>query len=83
MTLRAGLTIAPDGSLELPTNMRAEVGIPHGGKLLERPESGSLILELIDAAIRRAQAMVRRYVPDGTDIRAELIVKRRAEAERE
>jgi hypothetical protein len=83
MTLRANLTIASDGSLELPANMRAELGCPHGGKLLARLENGALILEPMDAAIRRAQAMVRKYVPDDVDVVAELIAERRAAAELE
>lgn len=83
MTLRAILTIAPDGSLELPANMRAELGVPQGGKLLARLENGTIILESIDVAGRRAQAMMRKYIPDTTDVIVELIAERRAEAERE
>jgi len=83
MIHRANLTIAPDGSLEIPATMRAELGVQHGGKLLARVENNTLILEPIEAAIKRAQAMVRRYVPNSTDIIAELIAERRAEAGRE
>jgi hypothetical protein len=83
MIRRANLTIAPDGSLKLPANMRAELGVPQGGKILARLENGSLTLEPIDTAVRRAQEMVRRYIPDGKDIIAELIAERRAEAERQ
>ncbi len=83
MTLRANLTIALDGSIELPAAMLAELGLQHGGKLLARLENGSLILESIDSAVRRAQEMVRKYIPDGRDIIEELIAERRAEAARE
>jgi antitoxin component of MazEF toxin-antitoxin module len=83
MTLRANLTIGPDGSLELPANMRAELGLKRGGKLLARLENGSLVLEPIDAAVRRAQAMVRKFVPDNANIIEEFIAERRVEAERE
>jgi bifunctional DNA-binding transcriptional regulator/antitoxin component of YhaV-PrlF toxin-antitoxin module len=75
--------MAPDGSLKLPANMRAELGLQHGGKLLARLENGSLVLESIDTAIRRAKEMVRKYIPDGSDITEELIAERRAEATRE
>jgi antitoxin component of MazEF toxin-antitoxin module len=83
MTLRANLTVASDGSLELPANLLAELGVQHGGKLLSRVENNTLILEPVNAAVRRAQEMVRRYMPDGKDIIAEMIAERRAEAERE
>ena len=83
MTLRANLTIALDGSVEIPANMLAELGLQRGGKLLARLENGSLRLEPVDTAVRRAQEMVRRFIPDGADIIAELIAERRAEAAQE
>jgi antitoxin component of MazEF toxin-antitoxin module len=83
MTLRPNLTIAVDGSVEIPANMLAELGLQHGGKVLARLENGSLILEPINVAIRRAQAMARKYVPDDVDLVAELIAERRAAAELE
>jgi len=63
--------------------MRAELGFQHGGKVIARIVDGTVVLEPIEAAIRRAQEMVRKYVPDNVDLVAELIAERRAAAELE
>jgi hypothetical protein len=63
--------------------MRAELGFQHGGKVIARIVNGTVVLEPIEAAIRRAQEMVRKYVPDNVDLVAELIAERRAAAELE
>jgi hypothetical protein len=63
--------------------MRAELGFQHGGKVIARVVNGTVVLEPIEAAIRRAQDMVRKYVPDNVDLVAELIAERRAAAELE
>jgi hypothetical protein len=63
--------------------MRAELGFQHGGRVIARVVDGTVVLEPIEAAIRRAQAMVRKYVPDDVDLVAELIAERRAAAELE
>ncbi len=81
--LQANLTLAPNGRVVIPANMRAELGFQGGGKLHARLEDGVLILEPMDAAIRRAQAMVRKYVPERSGLVDELIAERRAAAENE
>jgi hypothetical protein len=60
--------------------MRAALGVADGGKLVARLVDGALILEPIDAGIRRAQAMVRKYVPESANLVDELIAERRAAA---
>jgi AbrB family looped-hinge helix DNA binding protein len=80
---QASLTIAPNGRVVIPANMRAELGFQHGGKVIARVVDGTVVLEPIEAAIRRAQEMVRKYVPDDVDLVAELIAERRAAAELE
>lgn len=77
---QTSLTMASNGRLVIPANMRAELGLHEGGKLIARIENGAVVLEPIDAAIRRAQAMVRRYVPEGVDLVEELTTERRREA---
>ncbi len=81
--VQASLTIAPNGRVVIPANMRAELGFQHGGKVIARVVNGTVVLEPIEAAIRRAQDMVRKYVPDNVDLVAELIAERRAAAELE
>jgi AbrB family looped-hinge helix DNA binding protein len=79
----ANLTMAPNGRVVIPANMRAELGWQSGGKLVARLEDGAVILEPLDAAVRRAQAMVRQYVPQDAGLVDELISERRAAAARE
>ncbi len=81
--IQASLTIAPNGRIVIPANMRAELGWQKGGKLLARLVDGAVVLEPIDAAIRRAQALVRQYVPANSGLVDELIAERHKAAERE
>jgi antitoxin PrlF len=81
--LQANLTIAPNGRVVIPANMRAELGWQGGGTVLARLVEGTVVLEPVDAAIRRAQAMVRQYVPQGSGLVDELISERHAAAARE
>ncbi|WP_044559411.1 AbrB/MazE/SpoVT family DNA-binding domain-containing protein [Azospirillum sp. B4] len=81
--LTANLTVASNGRVVIPAQMRTALGLQDGGKVVARLEDGVVVLEPIDAAIRRAQAMVRRYVPEGTDLISELAAERRAASERE
>ena len=60
--------------------MRTEIGLPDGGKLVARVEDGAVILEPFDIALRRARALVRRYVPEGVSVADELIAERHAAA---
>lgn len=79
----ATLTIAPNGRVVIPSAMRTELGLPDGGKVVARLVDGTVIIEPVDAAIRRAQAMVRQYVPPDSGLTDDLIAERRATAERE
>lgn len=83
MAFQVNLTVAPNGRVVIPANMRAQMGLPEGGKVVARLENGAVILEPIEAAIQRAQNMVRKYVPVGTPLVAELIAERREAAKRE
>ena len=83
MTMQANLTIAPNGRLVIPANMRAELGLQGGDRLVARVVDGAIVLEPLDAVIRRAQAAVARYVPQASGLVEELMAERRAEAERD
>jgi hypothetical protein len=63
--------------------MRAELGWQSGAKLMARLVDGTIILEPIDVAIHRAQAMVSQYVPQGSGLVEELITERHEAAERD
>ncbi|MEC4594102.1 MULTISPECIES: AbrB/MazE/SpoVT family DNA-binding domain-containing protein [Nitrospirillum] len=81
--LRANLTMASNGRVVIPAQMRSALGLADGGKVVARLVDGVVVLEPIEAAIRRAQALVRRYVPEGADLIGELAAERRAAAEHE
>jgi hypothetical protein len=54
-----------------------------GGAFVASLENGAIKLEPLDKVIRRVQANVRRYVPEGSDLAAELSEDRCVEADRE
>ena len=54
-----------------------------GDEVLLRLEDGELRVHTFDQAVRRAQAIVREYIPEGRLLSEELIAERRREAERE
>jgi len=83
VTLREDLTISANGRVLIPALMRKAMGLSRGGRVSARLSDGAVILESHAAAIRRAQALVARYVPGEVDLVAELIADRRAEAARE
>jgi hypothetical protein len=78
------IDVAPDGSLRLPEPACAALEVAHGGKVLATvADNGSVIILSAHAAMRQAQALVRRYTPPGVSLADELIAERRAEVARE
>jgi bifunctional DNA-binding transcriptional regulator/antitoxin component of YhaV-PrlF toxin-antitoxin module len=72
-----------NGRLVIPARLRAALNMERGGAFVAILENGAIKLEPLDNVIRRVQANVRRYVPEGSDLAAELSEDRRREAERE
>ena len=77
------LTMASNGRVVIPASMRAELGLRDGEKLIARIVDGAVVLEPVSVAIRRAQALVARYISPGSGIVDELISERRAAADNE
>jgi antitoxin PrlF len=77
------VAMASNGRLVIPANVRSELGMQDGGKFIVHIEGGQIRLEPIQAAVARAQAIVRRYVPEGISLVDELSAERRLEADRE
>ena len=75
--------IAANGRMVLPAGLRQQLHVEGGGLLIIREDEGRLVLESVDDAIRRAQALVRRYAPDAQGVADELLAERRADAARE
>ncbi|HXW27240.1 MAG TPA: AbrB/MazE/SpoVT family DNA-binding domain-containing protein [Xanthobacteraceae bacterium] len=71
------------GRLVIPAPMRAALGMKEGDKVLVRLEGNELRIYTYREAMRRAQELVRSFVPAGVSLVDELIADRRAEAARE
>jgi bifunctional DNA-binding transcriptional regulator/antitoxin component of YhaV-PrlF toxin-antitoxin module len=77
------IQIGAGGRIVIPTDFRSAMNVNEGDTLSARIEDGVLILMSADTAIRKAQELVRRYIPEGVSLVDDLIAERRAEAARE
>jgi AbrB family looped-hinge helix DNA binding protein len=68
------------GRLLVPAELRRILGIQPGSDVVLDLADGELRVRPLDRAVARAQAIVRRYVPDGTNVTDEFIRERRAAA---
>jgi AbrB family looped-hinge helix DNA binding protein len=75
--------LGPDGRVVIPATMREVLGLKEGDVLFARLEGGEIKLLTAQAAMRRAQAIVRPFVAEGVSLVDELIADRRREAARE
>ena len=75
--------LGPDGRVVLPAPFRDALALKEGDVLFASLEDGEIHLLTPKAAMRRAQAIVRRFVPAGVSLVDELIEDRRREVERE
>ncbi|MBK6639583.1 MAG: AbrB/MazE/SpoVT family DNA-binding domain-containing protein [Rhodocyclaceae bacterium] len=71
------------GRVVIPAEIRRALGIKDGDTVLFEQLDGEARITTREAQLRMAQALVRRYVPEGVSLADELIADRRAEAERE
>jgi AbrB family looped-hinge helix DNA binding protein len=71
------------GRLVIPGACREAMGVNPGDELVVSVNDGELRVMTVAQAIRRAQALVRQYVPDGSSLVDELLTERRSEAERD
>lgn len=77
------VSVAENGRVVLPATLRRRLNVLRGGTIVIREEDGRLLLESVDDAIGRAQALVRKFAPEVTGVVDEFLGERRAEAERE
>ena len=81
--MQARAKINSQGRIVIPAECRAAAGFrPGDDVLIEAVGEGELRLRSRRQAIRRAQQIVARAVPQGRDLAAELIAERRDEAAR-
>ena len=72
-----------NGRIVIPAAMREALQVKPGDELLLHLEDGELHVTTRMQRIRRAQELVRRYVPEGVSLADELIAERREAAKRE
>lgn len=77
------LRLGPDGRVVIPAAFREALGVGEGDMLIASIDNGELNLLTRRAAVRRARAIVRQFVPEGTSLVDELIEDRLREVERE
>jgi AbrB family looped-hinge helix DNA binding protein len=76
--------IAPGGRVVIPAEFRKALGVRVGDHMIIELNDDELRLRSRQAAIKKVQALVRKYIPDdGRSLADELIAERRDEAARE
>ncbi len=83
--MRQHVAMGANGRLVIPSSARSALGMQNGGTFILHVQNGQIRLEPIHAAVARAQAIVRQYVPETASLVDELSEDRRREglAERE
>lgn len=80
---RVRAKVAEGGRIVIPAEFRRAMGLNVGDEVILDLEEGQLTLSTPRQAVKRAQELVRRYVPRGRRLADELIAERRTEAARE
>lgn len=77
------IRVGADGSIVVPATLSEALGLKEGDVLFAQAHDGEIHLLTLKAAVRRAQAIVRQFVPEGVSLVDELIEDRRREVEAE
>ncbi|HBL30574.1 MAG TPA: AbrB family transcriptional regulator [Acidobacteria bacterium] len=78
---RMTTTLDGDGRLVLPAEVRSSLGLEAGDRVVfVLDEKGVHLRPSRTEAVRRAQALVRQYIPEGVSLADELMEERRREA---
>lgn len=75
--------VTQGGRIVIPAEMRKQLGIEIGETVNITIEDGALKILTRRQALRRAQQLFRKYVPEGVSLVDELIADRRKEAANE
>lgn len=76
-------TMGEGGRVVIPAEFRKSMGIKPGDEIIVSLEDGEVRISTLAQVIKRAQELVRMYVPDDVSLVDELIEERRREAARE
>lgn len=72
--------LGENGRLIIPAEYRRALGVETGDEVILILEEGSVRMLPPREAVKRAQALVRSYIPEGRRLSDELIEERRREA---
>jgi AbrB family looped-hinge helix DNA binding protein len=75
--------LSEGGRIVIPAEYRKALGLDAGDEVFLQLQDGEIRIYTLAQAVRRAQELVRRYVPEGRSLVDELIAERRLEAQRE
>jgi antitoxin component of MazEF toxin-antitoxin module len=73
--------IGPEGEVRIPEIVLQRLGLSEGHSLFVEVVEGEIHLLSVTAAVRRAQAKIREFIPEGISLVDELLQDRRREAE--
>lgn len=71
------------GRTVIPAALREQLGIKDGDQLIWEVRDGELLVTTRVAQLRRAQALIHRYVPESVSLADELIGERRVDQTKE
>lgn len=80
---RQFVELGAGGRVVIPAPFRAALGMKPGDKLTVYLEENEVRIYTRREGIRRAQEIIRKYIPEGVNLADELIAERRAEAAKE
>lgn len=75
--------LASGGRLQLPADIRRELGLVDGDQVVMQVVDGALQVRPARDVLKRIQAILRPYAPDEGLVSEDLIADRRAEAARD
>jgi len=75
--------LGPGGQITLPAAIQRSMNLREGDVLFVEADDGTVRLLTIHAAVRKAQAIVRQYVPAGVSLVDDLLEDRRREVDGE
>lgn len=78
-----GTRLGAQGRIVLPARVREEAHLKQGDRIIVIVEEGGILLLTPAQAVRRVQAMARKFIRPGTRASEELIRERRLEAQSE
>lgn len=75
------VTVAANGRLVLPADVRKRLDLMEGGDLLMEETQDGLVLRTVAQSVARAQAIARRHLADRPDVSVDdFLAKRRKES---